>query len=135
MARTAIALTSLLLAAAAHAAPADTVYRNGYIYTVDAQDSVQQALAVRAGRIVYVGDNAGAQAHTGHGAGAGGSVREAPCQRSSPASACPSRTTGPNSRGRGWSTDAGRHALRTPGADHQPPVECWASSWPRTPSS
>ncbi|CAN7600016.1 amidohydrolase [Pseudoduganella sp. LjRoot289] len=65
MARTAIALTSLLLAAAAHAAPADTVYRNGYVYTVDAQDSVQQALAVRAGRIVYVGDNAGAQAHTG----------------------------------------------------------------------
>ena len=42
--------------AAAHAAsataPADTVYRNGYIYTVDAKDSVQQALAVRGGRIV-----------------------------------------------------------------------------------
>ncbi|MRW93321.1 amidohydrolase family protein [Duganella sp. FT80W] len=41
--------------------PAETIYRNGYIYTVDAQDSVQQALAVRGGRIVYVGDNAGAQ--------------------------------------------------------------------------
>ena len=37
---------------------ADTVYRNGYVYTVDAKDSVQEALAVRAGRIVYVGDNA-----------------------------------------------------------------------------
>lgn len=49
----------------AQPAPADTVYRNGTVYTVDAQDSVQQALAVRAGRIVYVGDNAGAQAHTG----------------------------------------------------------------------
>ncbi|MCE3604397.1 amidohydrolase [Massilia sp. P8910] len=39
---------------------ADTIYRNGYVYTVDAGDSVQQALAVRTGRIVYVGDNTGA---------------------------------------------------------------------------
>ena len=52
---------------AAHAAepPADTVYRNGYVYTVDANDSVRQALAVRAGRIVYVGDDAGVQPLTG----------------------------------------------------------------------
>ena len=35
------------------------------MYTVDAHDSVQQALAVRGGRIVYVGDNAGAQALAG----------------------------------------------------------------------
>ncbi|CUI05031.1 Amidohydrolase 3 [Janthinobacterium sp. CG23_2] len=42
------------------AGAADTIYRNGYVYTVDAGDSVQQALAVRAGRIVYVGDNTGA---------------------------------------------------------------------------
>ena len=41
------------------AAPADTVYRNGVVYTVDARDSVQQALAVREGRIVYVGSDAG----------------------------------------------------------------------------
>jgi predicted amidohydrolase YtcJ len=41
-------------------APADLVYRNGTIYTVDQHDSVKQALAVRGGRIVYVGDNAGA---------------------------------------------------------------------------
>ncbi|PRC91159.1 amidohydrolase [Solimicrobium silvestre] len=40
---------------------ADTVYRNGYIYTVDASDSVQQALAVRDGRIMYVGSNDGAE--------------------------------------------------------------------------
>jgi hypothetical protein len=40
-------------------APADTVYRNGYVYTVDANDSVQQALAVRAGKIIYVGANDG----------------------------------------------------------------------------
>jgi predicted amidohydrolase YtcJ len=39
--------------------PADTVYRNGFVYTVDAHDSVQQALAVRDGRIVYVGADAG----------------------------------------------------------------------------
>ena len=57
MHRTGFALTMLLLPAAAlasPAAPADTIYRNGYVYTVDAQDSVQQALAVRGGRIVYV---------------------------------------------------------------------------------
>lgn len=47
------------------AAPADTVYRNGYVYTVDARDSVQQALAVRAGRIVYTGTDAGATAYIG----------------------------------------------------------------------
>jgi predicted amidohydrolase YtcJ len=45
--------------------PADTIYRNGTIYTVDAKDSVQQALAVRGGRIVYVGDNDGVKALTG----------------------------------------------------------------------
>ncbi|NHZ80695.1 amidohydrolase family protein [Massilia sp. CCM 8695] len=61
-------------AAAAHAgAPrsaidaADLIYRNGYVYTVDAGDSVQQALAVRAGRIVYVGDNTGAAKLAGKG--------------------------------------------------------------------
>ena len=45
--------------ASASPGPADTVYRNGFIYTVDAKDSVQQALAIRAGRIVYVGGDAG----------------------------------------------------------------------------
>ena len=54
------ALLALTFATAHAAAPADTVYRNGTIVTVDAKDSVQQALAVRGGRIVYVGDNAGA---------------------------------------------------------------------------
>src|SRR5258708_24563832 len=38
---------------------ADMVYRHGYVYTVDAHDSVQTALAIRAGRIVYVGGDAG----------------------------------------------------------------------------
>jgi len=45
--------------------PADTVYRGGIIYTVDAHDSVAQALAVRAGRIVYVGAAAGLGAWVG----------------------------------------------------------------------
>jgi predicted amidohydrolase YtcJ len=35
------------------------------VYTVDAQDSVQQALAVRGGVIVYVGNDAGAAALIG----------------------------------------------------------------------
>jgi predicted amidohydrolase YtcJ len=41
------------------AGAADMVYRDGYVYTVDAHDSVQTALAIRAGRIVYVGRDAG----------------------------------------------------------------------------
>jgi predicted amidohydrolase YtcJ len=45
--------------------PADYVFENGYIYTVDKNDSVQQAVAVRDGRIVYVGNDAGAKAFVG----------------------------------------------------------------------
>lgn len=57
-----------LLACAAHAAApryADTVYQHGYVYTVDPRNSVQQALAVRSGVIVYVGSDAGAQSFIG----------------------------------------------------------------------
>jgi predicted amidohydrolase YtcJ len=62
-----IALIVSLLPAAVLAAPAaDTVYRNGYVYTVDAQNSVHQAIAVRAGRIAYVGDDEGVQQHIGN---------------------------------------------------------------------
>ena len=47
----------------AHAAPnasgtADTVYRNGRIYTADKADHVHEAVAIRAGRIIYVGSAA-----------------------------------------------------------------------------
>jgi len=45
--------------------PADTVYRHGTILTLDAHDSVAQALAVRDGRIAYVGDEAGVTGHIG----------------------------------------------------------------------
>jgi predicted amidohydrolase YtcJ len=44
---------------------ADAVYRHGRVYTVDAHDSIQQALAIRDGRIVYVGNDAGAAAFAG----------------------------------------------------------------------
>ncbi len=39
--------------------PADRVYRNGVIFTADARDSRAEALAVRGGRIIYVGSNRG----------------------------------------------------------------------------
>jgi predicted amidohydrolase YtcJ len=45
--------------------PADAVFRNAGIYTVDAHDSIQEALAVRAGRIVYVGTDSGVQSFIG----------------------------------------------------------------------
>ena len=52
-------------AADSASAPADAVYLNGHLYTVDEHDSVQEALAVRAGRIAYLGSNAGARALIG----------------------------------------------------------------------
>ena len=51
---------------AAKPKPADTVFLNGYVYTVDAKDSTARAIAVSDGKIVYVGDDAGAKAMTGH---------------------------------------------------------------------
>ncbi len=47
------------------ATPADTVMRNGYVYTVDGQDSVQQAIAISGGKIVYVGSDAGVDGYIG----------------------------------------------------------------------
>jgi predicted amidohydrolase YtcJ len=47
---------------AAHAVaqtPAERVYRNGTVFTSDAQNSIAEAVAFRDGRIVYVGSNAG----------------------------------------------------------------------------
>ena len=61
----AIAGNAVSCPSAAAATPADTVFRDGFIYTVDARDSVQQALAVRAGKIVYVGNEAGVRAFIG----------------------------------------------------------------------
>ena len=44
---------------------AEWVFRNGTVYTVDAQRRVAQAVAVDGGRIVYVGDDAGAERFLG----------------------------------------------------------------------
>lgn len=60
-----VAALSVMSALATAGPAADLVYRNGSVYTVDADARVAQALAVRAGRIVWVGDNAGAARWTG----------------------------------------------------------------------
>ena len=57
--------TALVTQIARAAVPADLAYRNGYVYTVDAKNSVQRALAVLNGRIVYVGSDAGINAYIG----------------------------------------------------------------------
>jgi len=54
-------------AAASAPAPADLVLTNARIYTVDATRSMAGALAVRAGKIVYVGNARGARAYVGPG--------------------------------------------------------------------
>lgn len=71
MRRSAVRLANALLATAATAfgcsdpPAADLVLDNGYVYTVDARESVKQAVAVRGGHIVYAGSNAGAKAYIG----------------------------------------------------------------------
>jgi predicted amidohydrolase YtcJ len=69
MTRTASILTLIGLAfssgQAAWAEPADTVYRNAYVYTVDAKGSVADAVAIDSGAFVYVGDSAGVEAFIG----------------------------------------------------------------------
>ncbi len=51
--------------AIASTVPADTVYTQGRIYTADQDDHVVDALAIRAGRIVYTGTDAGVNAYIG----------------------------------------------------------------------
>jgi len=55
------------LAPAANAAPkpADTVLRNGFVYTVDQKNSVKQAIAIRGGKIVYTGTDKGVKRFVG----------------------------------------------------------------------
>ena len=65
----ALLVAALVLPAAAVAhgknKPADTVFKNGYIYTVNPGARVANAVAVKDGRIVYVGSNQGACAFVG----------------------------------------------------------------------
>ena len=67
----AVAVAAAVLAAGATAAapekPADLLFTNGAVYTVDAARSWADSVAVRAGRIVYVGPPAGAKAFQGPG--------------------------------------------------------------------
>lgn len=61
----AIAATTIFSGMALATTPADTVMRNGYVYTVDGQNSVQQAIAISGGKIVYVGNDAGVDGYIG----------------------------------------------------------------------
>ena len=45
--------------------PADRVYRDGVIFTADAKNTTAEALAIRDGRIVYVGTNQGVASFVG----------------------------------------------------------------------
>src|SRR5437879_1948110 len=54
-----IVLPSVAVAQTTRTKAADTVFRAGAVYTVDATRSWAEAVAVRAGRIVYVGTDAG----------------------------------------------------------------------------
>ena len=61
-------VAALLVPAVASAAankPADTVFTNGYVYTVNPDDRVAHAVAVKGGKIVYVGSDHGAKAFIG----------------------------------------------------------------------
>ena len=60
-----LARPPLATAANPAATAAEAVYLNAHLYTVDDKDSVEEALAVREGRIAYVGSNAGAHALIG----------------------------------------------------------------------
>lgn len=61
---TLIMLFSMVPAMAAEEA-ADSVYRNGNIYTVDEAFSTATALAIKGDRLLYVGDEAGVEAYIG----------------------------------------------------------------------
>jgi predicted amidohydrolase YtcJ len=55
------------LAAEVESAPVDRAYVNGFVFTADARGTIAQALAIRSGKIVYVGDEAGLAPFLGPG--------------------------------------------------------------------
>ncbi len=64
----ALALSAIpVLAQSPAPPPADLVVTNGRIYTVDGARPVVDAMAIRGGRVVFIGDRAGARALTGPG--------------------------------------------------------------------
>lgn len=60
-----VLLTAVVINANAQQAPADLVFVNGAVYTVDINRSWAEAVAVRGQHIVYVGNNEGAMALAG----------------------------------------------------------------------
>jgi len=54
-----LALSSFVSSCFAAEVAADRVYRNGVVFTADARGSMAEAVAIREGRIVYVGSNDG----------------------------------------------------------------------------
>jgi predicted amidohydrolase YtcJ len=60
-----IVVCLLALAGVGHAQEADRAWVNGIIHTVDGNFSTASAVAVREGRFIYVGDDAGVEAHIG----------------------------------------------------------------------
>ena len=54
-------LLSSFISVQPRVAPADTVFRNGNVYTANDKTPQTQAIAVKADRIVFVGTNANAQ--------------------------------------------------------------------------
>ncbi len=61
----AVLLAAAPVVEAAEVAPADFVLLGGKVYTLDAANTVAQAVAVRGEKIAYVGDDAGAQPFIG----------------------------------------------------------------------
>jgi len=62
--RSFIAVAVVALSNAAFAQEADIVIRNGRVWTGDSTNRRAEAIAIRGERIMFVGDNAGADAHT-----------------------------------------------------------------------
>ncbi|MFY9554458.1 MAG: amidohydrolase [Blastocatellia bacterium] len=64
----ALILALLLIATASTSAdPADVVFKNGNIYTVNERQPRAEAVAVKAGKIIFVGSNKDAKAYEGKG--------------------------------------------------------------------
>jgi predicted amidohydrolase YtcJ len=63
-----VGCAAVALPGAAMAAPkaADTVLRHGYVATIDHHNSIAQAVAIRGGRIAYVGSDRGVKAYISH---------------------------------------------------------------------
>lgn len=60
-----LAIALLVALCAAADKPADRLFRNGVIFTADEKNSMAETIAIRDGRIIYVGGNAGAAQFVG----------------------------------------------------------------------